>query len=316
MNDLSSIGEVLPQTVRYVKNGKGGEWWASAKDLSQVHLGWPYISHNLLKDADFPAIEARVREQYGLRKGATKDYKMLYSLLDSPSQHLWMTFQDGCMWWCTVHDNIHINVDQAKGSGHFWLECNRPWSDKSLKGKHLAIADLPGPVTKTARFPATVCEPQEWSKILGVIKGEKHSDAGTAESARAAYQEAVKQLVGQLGPKDFELLIDLIFARSGWLRRGKLGGSEEGLDIEVENVATDEIAFVQVKSAAGQVALNKYVKLFSDRREHYQRMIFAVNNPSGTLNAPTGQPVQVWDGDKIANLVVRLGLGEWVAHRL
>jgi hypothetical protein len=38
-------------------------------------------------------------------------------------------------------------------------------------------------------------------------------------------------------------------------------------------------------------------------------MIFAVHD--GTVTAPTGEPVQVWDGHRIAELAVQLGLGEW-----
>jgi hypothetical protein len=45
-------------------------------------------------------------------------------------------------------------------------------------------------------------------------------------------------------------------------------------------------------------------------------MIFAVHKPEGNLTPLDGQPVQVWTGKRIAGLVVRLGLGDWVAKRL
>ena len=113
------------------------------------------------------------------------------------------------------------------------------------------------------------------------------------------------------------MLIDLILARTGWIRIAKLGGATEGTDIEAENVATDEIAFVQVKSEANQSKLNDYVKRFQARREFYDRMIFAVHSPVGTLAPPDDEPeVQVWEGNRIAELAVRLGLGEWIANRL
>jgi hypothetical protein len=95
-----------------------------------------------------------------------------------------------------------------------------------------------------------------------------------------------------------------------------VGGATEGIDIEAENVAANEIAFVQVKSAAGQDVLDEYISRFGERRERYQRMIFAVQTPLGTLTPPNGQPVQVWTGERIAELVVQHGLGEWVAKRL
>ncbi len=64
---------------------------------------------------------------------------------------------------------------------------------------------------------------------------------------REAYTAAVTKLVKHLHDRDFELLIDLILARTGWVRLARLGGVTEGTDIEAENVATNEIAFVQVK---------------------------------------------------------------------
>ena len=45
-------------------------------------------------------------------------------------------------------------------------------------------------------------------------------------------------------------------------------------------------------------------------------MIFAVHTPKGALVPPEDQPVLVWDGARIAELVVRLGLGDWVASRI
>lgn len=56
---------------------------------------------------------------------------------------------------------------------------------------------------------------------------------------------------------------------------------------------------------------------FNERRERYARMIFAVHTPAAKLTPPKDMcAVQVWDGDRIAELVVRLGLGEWVEGRL
>ena len=54
---------------------------------------------------------------------------------------------------------------------------------------------------------------------------------------------------------------------------------------------------------AGRQTLDDYVKRFADRRDRYQRMIFAVHSPRGELCAPMIEPVQVWDGPKVAELV-------------
>ena len=308
----------LPNSVRYVKNGRRGQWWQAAKANAQIHLGWKSIPHELLLSPDFPKLEMVVRTEFGSRQGAIQDFNALCYLLDSPSKHLWMTFQDGHMWWCTVLDGAIVNPNgESVEKGNFWLACDRPWSNRTLKGRLLAIADLPGTVTAAGGFRGTVCTPKAWQAILRIIRDEKDPDAVNAANARSDYQGAVLRMVKRLSPKDFEQLIDHILARTGWARISTLGKTREGIDVEAENPAIGEIAFVQVKSSASQKVLDDYVERFKQRREFYARMIFAVHSPIGKLNPPADLPaVQVWTGDRVAQLVVRLGLGEWVESRL
>jgi hypothetical protein len=315
---MNSMADAFPNSVRYVKNGEGGRWWPAAKAHGQVHLGWHIVPHDLLRIADMTAIEPLIRREFGAKRGATQDFNALRTLLDHPSQHLWVTFQDGCMWWCTVRNGIEANPDgDMSNRGHFWLTCALPWSNHSIDGKrHLSITDLPGIITATSGFKGTVCKPKGWREILRIIRNEEDADARAAALAREAYEGAVAKLVARLGDKDFEVLVDLILSRTGWARLARLGGVTEGIDVEVENATSDEIAFVQVKSSATQAVLDDYVSRFSKQKDHYKRMIFAIHSPKGELMPPDDQLVQVWTGKRIANLVVRLGLGDWVAKRL
>lgn len=307
----------LPESVRYVKIGEGGQWWTASKSRQQVHLGWGSVSPDLLMRGDLVGIEAAIRADYGAKRGATQDFNGLRSLLLRPSRHIWITFQEGYLWWCTVRDGVHVNPHgKSKVEGHFWLVCARPWSNRSLGGRLLAMADLPGIVTRTAGYRATTCEPASAGEILRILRDEKDPDHIAMEATRASYEEAVARLIARLGDRDFELLIDLILARTGWVRLAKLGGTTEGIDIEIENPAVDEIAFVQVKSTASQDVLDDYVRRFAARRERYQRMIFAVHTLGRPLIPPDDKAVQVWTGPRISSLVVKLGLGDWVASRL
>ena len=63
---MSALLDALPKTVRYVKNGAGGQWWTTAKADGQIHLGWSGIPHDLLQAADLPAI-IRANPQSGAR---------------------------------------------------------------------------------------------------------------------------------------------------------------------------------------------------------------------------------------------------------
>ncbi len=313
----------IPSSVRYVKNGEGGKWWKVAHARQQIHAGWAGVPEDMLRAGDFEAARhylEKVGRESGQDAGAvTRDFNALRALIDQPSQHVWITFEDRRLWWCTVLDEIEASCEgSTKEHGHFWLKCERDWSDRSVDGeRQLFMSELPGVVTTVAAgFRGTVCRPDGWQAILRVIRNEKEPHVLAARQAREAYERAVADLVSQLGFKDFELLTDLILARDGWVRIGSLGGAMADVDIEVENRSANEIAFVQVKSQANQTDLDWSVSRFQDQRDRYARMIFAVHSPQGTLNAPSELPVQIWTRNRIADLVVRLGLAAWLEKRV
>ena len=313
-NETRPATPVVPDSVRYVKNGQGGRWWKAARADNQIHVGWSNIPNEFLLNADLP----NIRQVLNAGNASSGEFGALSQLLDKPSQHVWITFEAGFMWWCTVRDGANINPNgESAEQGNFWLACDFAWTNKSIGGRLLANADLPGVVTKTAGFMGTVCTPSAWNVVLRIIRDERDPDAFAAANARREYEAAVLKTVKRLSPKDFEQLIDLILARTGWARISTVGKSREGVDVEAENLAAQEIAFVQVKSTANQQVLDDYITRYKQRVEYYKRMIFAVHSPNGDLKLPSDLPgVQVWTGDRIAQLVVRLGLGEWVETRL
>ena len=311
----------LPKFVRYVKNGEHGKWWEAAKDNNQIHAGWSNIPADLLQQRDLERIKDLIYKDFAdrqKRNGARQDFNALHTLLDRPSQLVWVTFQQGCMWWCTVHDGIILNKGpESSTKGHFWLRCDRPWSNKSINGNHLlTISDLPGDVAKTASHRATICQPAAWEAMLRIINDERNTIVTDAADARAIYGARILDVIRKMQPEDFEELIEQILDRTGWLRLSRSGGTRADVDIEAWNATADEKVFVQVKSEADQSVLDKYVTSFNQQREQYKRMIFAVHTPKGTLKVKDESPVQIWVGEKIADLVVRLGLGERVEKKV
>ena len=229
----SSVRDKLPSTVHYVKNGSGGCWWQAAKANKQIHAGWNGIPHGLLAQPHFAAIERWIRTQHGSKTGATQDFNQLHALLDRPSQHVWVTFEDRFLWWCTVVDGATVNPDgESKKKGNFWLACDRPWSNHSLKGKLLAMTDLPGTVTTVAGFKGTVCTPKAWEEILRIIHDEKDPDAASAALAREKYKEAVERVVKRLSPQDFEQLIDHVLTRRDGRAPPPWEGCSKGLTLK------------------------------------------------------------------------------------
>jgi hypothetical protein len=163
----------LPQSVRYIKNGGGGQWWDIAKARNQLHAKWDEVPFELLQRPDAEKIKGRYQE---LRRTlSTQDLNALLSLTDHPSRHVWVTFEEGYLWWCLVEDGVTDLGPSTDAHGHFCISCQSQngWSNKSLAGKEFKIADLPGPVISTAGFRATVCKPAAWEQILRLIRDEK-----------------------------------------------------------------------------------------------------------------------------------------------
>ena len=117
-------------------------------------------------------------------------------------------------------------------------------------------------------------------------------------------------MMKQLHWKDFELLIGLIFDQTGWARLSRIGGSQKSIDLDVKNWASEERAFVQVKSEASQADLDYSIDEFKNS-PHYQRMVFAVHKPSTHLRTDIPN-VHIWADARLAELIVHLGLGSWI----
>ena len=177
----------FPASVRYVKNGAGGRWWAAAKSRSQIHAGWGHVPDDMIRRGDLAKVEATIRTYWGNKQGATQDVNAIRALLQSPSQHVWVTFEDGFMWWATARDGVTMSPNrETSDQGHFWLDLDRPWDNRSLSGRYLA-RQLPGIVTTTAGFKGTVCEPKGWPDPR-LILDEEDADATDAMAARLSYQ--------------------------------------------------------------------------------------------------------------------------------
>jgi hypothetical protein len=128
--------------------------------------------------------------------------------------------------------------------------------------------------------------------------------------------EVLTESLANLHWRDFETLIDIIFARSGWHRMSALGGSQKTVDLEIEQPTTDEIAAVQVKSSATQKTLDEYVQRVDDA-ERFDRFFFVCHSPKGEIVAPVDRDeVHVWAGRDLAAIVLKMGLLDWVLEKV
>lgn len=168
------------------------------------------------------------------------------------------------------------------------------------------------PAELTAFRPVSDCHRHLLRRINGI---EEPIIIKSAE-ARSALIDVLAESLASLHWKDFETLIDIMFARSGWHRVSALGGSQKTVDLEIEQPTTNERAAVQVKSIASQKTLDEYITRVDDA-EIFDRFFFVCHSPKGVLAPPSDRgDVHIWAGRDLATTVLRMGLHDWVLEKV
>jgi hypothetical protein len=186
------------------------------------------------------------------------------------------------------------------------------WRKTDIKGKPLLKRDLPGALTSTGRFQGTICEYGELDRLLQAINCEPRP---LLDAARAAYSqaiEALKPLVKELHWSDLELLVELIFAQSGYRRQSITGETQKTIDIALELPITGETAFVQVKTKTCQGDLDDYVARLNG--SSYDRMMYVYHTPPTRLVSPQAN-VEVINLDDLCHNILKAGLFDWVLRK-
>lgn len=85
------------------------------------------------------------------------------------------------------------------------------------------MAGLSTRLTRVAGYQRTICSIAESAYLLRRIRGEREPLVEQAVAARAVMEDVAGEMIAALHWADFETLVDLILARSGWNRVSALG---------------------------------------------------------------------------------------------
>jgi hypothetical protein len=226
---------------------------------------------------------------------------------------LWITFGEGSLWWAFAKEGV-VETGAGPGHGERHRVLMTPWCNTDINGTVLSIANLSTRLTKVAAYRQTLCRVEAEAYLIRKINGVEEPLVAEAKLVQTAVIDVAERLVAQLHWRDFEVLCDLIFARSGWQRIAELGGLQEDTDLVLEQIASGERAFVQVKSEAGQQTLNDYIARF-EADPSFDRMFFACHSPRTKLEISGSKPVHVWTGEKLARQAVAAGLLDWLVEK-
>jgi hypothetical protein len=297
--------------VRFIKLGEGGRWEEKCLTEGLVMIRFPEISHELGLSRDRAKIHQAFLGQ-GLTKGTASNYTTQILDFFSPCDNiLWITIARGHLWWAISGKDVlpmsAIEADAEEGVRFRRTKGN--WRSESLGGVPLRLEDLSGRLTQMAGFRGTMCKVKESDYVIRKINDEDMPEITEAKEARSVLLKSVKTLVSLLTWQDFELLVDLVFAQSGWRRIGEVGGLQKTVDLHLELPSTGETAFVQVKSRTDQTQLDSYLDQLKERP--HTRMFYVFHSAPASMQSSDSRCILI-NADRLADMVLDAGLTNWL----
>lgn len=304
-----------PTSVRFVKLGDGGKWEKlSVIDRQILCFGYDSaneLQHQQILEGDW----ASVRDGWedGVRRPAelTKIVNALKAYYLDEGNTLWVTFYGGDLYWCFLEPGEPSPLEDDPTKDYSYRKVRGAWSREDCNGKVLNRRTLPGSINSASRNQSATHLLTAADRLLLRLNGKNPDAVASAQVHRAALVDSVKLLIGELIWQDFELLADLIAHGSGWRRNNQRGGAEKTIDLDLEMPLTGERAFAQIKAVSSQAELERYIELSAERDA--DRMFYIHNSPHElTTDSPA---VFVIGRDRLAELVVKLGLIDWLIEK-
>lgn len=147
-------------------------------------------------------------------------------------------------------------------------------------------------------------------RLVARINGIASPAVLSVQQAQRALVDSGVVLLKMLAPKPMETLADMLFTAAGWRRTGGVGGTTKAFDFHLEHPLTNELAVVQVKSAATQKELDEFVESFT-AAQVYTRGFFLHHSSSKPLST-SDDGVYLMDAEAITEQVIELGFMRWL----
>ncbi len=305
--------KISPTRVRYIKLGEGGSWEKECLEKGIIRIGFGSAQSErfeLCQSGQWNDLsESFIAE--GKDKGTAKHFaNQLRLFFEDEGSMLWITFVGERLCWGMVeHAKPAIHAD-ANG---VWRPIRGGWQWTDLQGEQLTKDRLSGALTKLTAYRGASCNVDKdvSDYVIRRINGEKTPEVERALAASNEMKASAIPLMKLLGPRDFELLVDLVFTKSGWQRLSAVGKSEKTRDLDLILPSTGERAFVQVKSKTTSKELAEYVAKIEDGP--YERMFYVFH--SGEAE-PDDSRVIVIGPEQLADLVMKAGLVDWLIGKV
>jgi hypothetical protein len=306
---------ISPTDIRYIKLGLSGRWLDSCIANNRIELGYREIPQEMATAGDWESVTKHYVEEHGRSLSAARGFAhQLSDFYELGSDCLWITFGHGALWWAFAEPEVYWLGGENQAHGQRYRNTIGTWSNTDIRGQRLVQTRLSTKLTRVAGFRGTVCRVEPADYLVRRLNGIEEPIVAKALAAREQLVLAAAEMIALLHWKDFEVLVDLIFAHSGWQRVSELGRTLKDVDLILEQTATGERVFVQVKSTADNAVLQNYIQRFATDGS-YDRMFFVCHTPKGEFSLPEDSDVTVWAGPRLAELVIKAGVVDWLVEK-
>ena len=300
---------LTPADVRYIKLGPGNAWADDCFREGRIAFGHGAVPHALAAAGDWGAVRStwEAHASAGKVSDFLREVRDFYEL---GSDCLWITFHNGWMWWAFAEREVIPFNAPSDATGARYRRVIGSWQSTSLSGKPLVLNDISTRLSKTAAYRQTLCRIEAADYAVRLINDEDSPEVEQALTARQAFTATLLPLIRSLHENDFEILVDLIFNRLGWVRISGIGGLQKDSDLVLEQPATKARAVVQIKSAADQAVVGDYEARLTDQPADHAFLV--CHSPAGVL---ISERLMIWSGADLAERVIEAGLTDWLLRK-
>lgn len=309
---LKPAKTINPSKGLYIKLGRSGSWEKECLKKGIVRFGYKETPFDAAISGDWETVGKLWLKERENKGTATRDVNQIRNFFEAGADTLWITFCDSRLWWCFAKPGVKKHPD-GKGS---YRETVDGWRDTDIKGSELTTDKISGNLLKVQAFRGTICEVKAFDYLVRKLNAQLPREVEEAEQAEKEMIEKIIPLMRRLTWQDFELLVDLVFANSGWRRVGQVGKTQKTVDLELLLPTTGERAFVQIKSSTTEKELADYLDRYKDSGA-YDRMFFVWHSGNaGTLKEDDGNTVVLIGPERLAKMVFGAGLTSWLREKV
>ncbi len=323
---MISMDKIQFDKAYYIKMGERGIWEEDSINNGKIRIGWGDTKLEDIQKGNWDKIKKEIQEDFRARnkkKGATQDFNALKNIYDADSNTVFVTFYDSKLWWCRVRDEVGKDRIKEDGTSKY-CEVDGKWSDQDIDRKVLLSHQISGKLSILQMFRGTCCKVGKIDHLRRLINAEHSPEYNSISKAKKELKSRVVAGIKLLHPKDFEILVDLVFSQAGWRRVSVLGETMKFFDLVLEEPITNDRYGVQIKAETSRKGFEDYAERFTKGEfGKFRRLYFVVHS---TDDKKSSGDHSDWDkgyknvelifADELAKMVVDGGLVDWLMEKI